>query len=186
MKKIKVAWGITGAGDRIEEIVNIMKEINEKYSQEADINVYISKAGERVLEYYNLKDELKNNFKNVKVEIDSNTPFFAGKVQLNKYDFIIIAPTTSNTTSKISLRIGDTLISNAAIMGQKVDVPLYILPTDYEEGIRITKLPNGEHLKLKIREEDVEPVEKLKKMDKTYLIKEPEELKYIFKEYFNK
>jgi len=105
---------------------------------------------------------------------------------MGKYDFMLIAPTTSNTVAKISMRMGDTLISNAAIMGQKVDVPIYILPSDYEEGVTITKLPDGKDLKISIREEDVEHVKKLAKMHETFMIKEPEDLVKIFEEKFGK
>ena len=97
------------------------------------------------------------------------------------YDFSHI---TSAVHSWLSMRMGDTLLSNAAIMGQKADVPLYILPSDYEEGVTITKLPNGKDLKISIRKEDVEHVQKLAKMFKTYMIKEPEDLVKVFQENF--
>lgn len=99
---------------------------------------------------------------------------------------MLIAPATSNTVAKISMRMGDTLISNAAIMGQKVDVPIYILPSDYEEGVTITKLPNGKDLKISIRKEDVEHVKKLAKMHETSMLNEPENLVKVFEENFGK
>ena len=186
MKKRKIAWGITGAGDKIENTVEVMKKINDEYKDIVDIEVFISKAGDQVIKYYGLSSELETNFENIWVEINANSPFLAGNVQIGKYDFILIAPATQNTVAKISLRMGDTLLSNAAIMGQKVDVPLYILPSDYEEGVIITKLPNGKDLKISIRKEDVEHVKKLAKMHNTYMIKEPEDLIKVFEENFLK
>lgn len=186
MEKRKiVAWGITGAGDKIVETLDVMKKINAKYQDQVDIEVYISKAGNQVVKYYGISNELENNFENIWVEINANSPFLAGQIQLGKYEFLLIAPTTSNTVSKISMRMGDTLISNAAIMGQKADVPIYILPSDYEEGITITKLPDGKDLKITIRKEDVEYVQKLAKMHNTFILKNPNNINKLFTEHFD-
>ena len=61
-QKKKVAWGITGSGDRLVEIVDTMKAIKERYRKELDIRVYLSKAGEQVIKRYNLMEDLKENF----------------------------------------------------------------------------------------------------------------------------
>jgi archaeoflavoprotein AfpA len=184
MAKPKIAWGITGAGDKIEDTVQVMMDIKDKYEEQVDIEVFISKAGDQVIKYYEISHEIETKFDKVWVEINANSPFLAGNIQLGKYEFMLVAPGTSNTVAKIALRMGDTLISNAAIMGQKADVPLYILPADYEEGIIITKLPDGKDLKLIIRKEDVEHVQKLANMDNTYILKDSDDLKSLFKEKF--
>ena len=181
-KKRKIAWAITGSGDRVVETTKIMKEINEKYKDEFDIRIYISKAGDQVLNYYGLFKELEIGFDNTWVEINSNAPFLAGQVQLGQFEFMIIAPATSNTVAKISLRIGDSLIPNAAIMGQKVGLPIYIMPSDVEEGVVITQLPDGSDLKLIIRKEDVEHVKKLAEMG-VNILKTPEEIYDVFKKH---
>lgn len=184
MAKKKIAWGITGAGDKIEETVQVMMDINERYKEQVEIEVFISKAGDQVIKYYEISHEIENTFNNIWVEINANSPFLAGNIQLGKYEFMLVAPGTSNTVAKIALRMGDTLISNAAIMGQKADVPIYILPADYEEGITITKLPDGKDLKLTIRKEDVEHVKKLAKMDNTSILPTPADIIPVFEEYF--
>ncbi len=147
-KKHKVAWGITGGGDKIDEYIRIMKELKEQYKNTVDIHVFTSKAGEIVLKHYQLMNELKNSFK-VMVELNSNSPFLAGWLQTHKYDFLLIAPATSNTVAKLATGIGDTLLTNSAIMSLKAFVPVYLAPTDYREGIVLTKLPNGKEMKLK-------------------------------------
>jgi archaeoflavoprotein AfpA len=185
MRKKKVAWGITGSGDKILETMKVMKNIKKKYEEKVDIEVFISKSGDQVVKYYGISNELETNFDKIWVEINANAPFLAGNIQLGKYEFMLIAPTTSNTVAKISMRMGDTLISNAAIMGQKADVPIYILPSDYEEGVTITKLPDGKDLKITIRKEDVEHVEKLAKMYNTFILKEPENIEEIFAKNFS-
>jgi len=43
----KIAWGITGGGDRLQETINVMKELKETYENEVDIRVYLSKAGNK-------------------------------------------------------------------------------------------------------------------------------------------
>ncbi|NYB51531.1 MAG: archaeoflavoprotein AfpA [Methanobacteriaceae archaeon] len=186
MKKPKVAWGITGAGDKILETMKVMKKINEDYQDQVDIEVFISKSGDQVVKYYGISSDIETNFDKVWVEINANAPFLAGNIQLGKYVFMVIAPATSNTVAKIAMRMGDTLISNAAIMGQKADVPIYILPSDVEEGVTITKLPDGKDLKITIRKEDVEHVEKLAKMYETYIVKEPKDLVGVFQKHFPK
>ncbi len=183
-KKRKVAWGITGSGDRLVETVEIMKEIKKQYQSEVDIRVYLSKAGDQVVKYYRLVDDLKENFERIYVEINPNSPFLAGQLQLGKFEFLLIAPATSNTVAKISMGIADSLLSNAAIMGLKAFVPFYIMPSDYEEGMIVTKLPNGRDMKLRIRKEDVEHVKKLAGMDDVFILEKPEEIHRVFKKHF--
>jgi len=186
MKKPKVAWAITGAGDKILETLKFMLEIQKNYGDRVDIEVFISKSGDQVVKYYGISSDIETNFDKVWVEINANATFLAGNIQLGKYECMLIAPATSNTVAKIAMRMGDTLISNAAIMGQKADVPMYILPSDVEEGVTITQLPDGKDLKITIRKEDVEHVEKLAKMYETYIIKEPKELVGVFEKHFPK
>ncbi len=184
-KRKIVAWGITGAGDKIVETLEVMKKINAEYQDQVDIEVYVSKAGDQVVKYYGISNELESSFENIWVEINANSPFLAGQIQLGKYEFLLIAPASSNTVAKISMRMGDTLISNSAIMGQKADVPIYILPSDYEEGVTITKLPDGKDLKITIRKEDVEHVQKLAKMHDTFIIKDPKDIIKLFAKHFD-
>lgn len=181
---MKVAWGITGSGDRLKETVEVMKRIRDLYP-EIEIRVYLSKAGQQVLLYYKLMDYLKSNFK-VWTEVNANVPFLAGMLQSGKFDFLLIAPATSNTVAKIAMGIADTLLSNSAIMALKAFVPVYIMPSDYREGIVETELPDGRKMKLRIRKEDVEHVEKLSKMDGVFIIKSPEEIFRVFEKHFGK
>ncbi|MCS7123869.1 MAG: archaeoflavoprotein AfpA [Candidatus Bathyarchaeota archaeon] len=184
VKKKKVAWGITGSGDRLTETIEVMKKIKVQYQNLVDINVYLSKAGEQVIKWYRLGNTLKDTFNRVFVEVDSNTPFLAGQLQTGKFEFLLIAPATSNTVAKISMGIADSLISNSAIMALKAFVPVYIMPSDYKEGVVYTKLPSGKELKLMVRKEDVEHVKKLAKMKGVSIIEKPEDICKIFKKHF--
>lgn len=182
----KIAWGITGSGDRIVETVEVMKEIQKQYNDRLDIRVFVSKAGEQVIKYYKLFNDLEKNFDKVWVEINANSPFLAGQLQVKRYEFLLLAPTTSNTVAKISLGLADTLLSNAAIMAQKAFVPTYIMPCDYKPGIITTILPDGSEMKLRIRKEDAEHVDRLRCMEDITVIETPQEIPKVFENYFSR
>jgi archaeoflavoprotein AfpA len=183
-KKKKIAWGITGSGDRLIDTFRIMKKVKREYKDKLEIIIYLSKAGNQVVKYYNLAKDIEKNFGRPKVEVDSNTPFLAGALQLGKFEFLLIAPSTSNTTAKISMGIADTLLSNSAIMALKAFIPVYIMPSDYEEGTLVTELPNGQSLKLRIRNEDAAHTKKLAEMDDVHVLKKPEMIYTVFRKRF--
>ena len=183
-KKRKVAWGITGAGDKIAEFIEVMKEIQKEYADTVEIQVFLSKAADLVLKYYRLEDYLKQNFSKVRLEINSNAPFLAAWMKMRKYEFLIIAPATSNTVAKIANGIGDTMLTNATIMSLKAFVPVYIAPTDYREGTVYTKLPNGKEMKLRVRREEVEQVKKLEHMEDVFVLEGPQKIREVFQKHF--
>lgn len=183
-KKRKVAWGITGAGDKIDEFIETMIRINNEYDNTVDIHVFLSKAAETVLKYYKLEDTVRQTFQKISIEVNSNAPFLAAWMQMGKYEFLLIAPATSNTVAKIANGIGDTLLTNAAIMSLKAFVPVYIAPTDYKEGVCVTKLPSGKEMKLRVRKEEVEKVNKLRIMEGVHVLEGPQKIPDTFKEWF--
>jgi archaeoflavoprotein AfpA len=184
--KSKIAWGITGSGDRIVETVDVMIELQKQYDDVVDVRVFVSKAGEQVIKYYKLFNILEKHFDKVWVEINSNSPFLAGQLQVKRYEFMLLAPATSNTVAKISLGLADSLLSNAAIMSQKAFIPTYIMPCDYKPGIITTILPDGSEMKLRIRKEDAEHVQRLRQMDDLFVIETPQEIATVFERYFSR
>jgi len=184
-KKKKVAWGITGSGDKLVETVGIMKEVKKRYENNVSITVYLSKAGNQVAKYYRTIKDLKENFRKVWIEINSNSPFLAGELELGKFEFLLIAPATSNTVAKISLGLADSLLSNAAIMALKGFVPVYVMPSDYKQGLTSTKLPDGQTLKLRVRREDAENAKKLANMSNVFLLHGPQQIHAVFEKHFN-
>jgi archaeoflavoprotein AfpA len=177
---IKFAWGITGAGDKLEETIQVMNKIKEFES--VNIEVFLSKEGEKVVKYYKVKEDLEDSFDKVWVEVDANTPFLAARLQMKEFKFLIIAPATSNTVAKITYGISDTLLTNAALQGVKGFVPVYILAVDFKEGLTSTILPNGKKLKLRVRKEDAENVKKLSEMDGFTVFEKPEKIFEIYQE----
>ena len=184
VRKRKVAWGITGGGDKIAEFIEVMKKLQEEYSNAVEIQVFLSKAAETVLKFYNLEKDLRQNFPKVEAEINSNSPFLAAWLQMHKFDFLLIAPASSNTVAKIANGIGDSMLSNAAIMSLKAFVQVYVVPTDFREKVVYTKLPNGKEMKLRIRKEDAELTRKLEQMEDVFVLESPQKISDVFKERF--
>ena len=183
VKKRKVAWGITGAGDKIQEIIETMKDLKKQSEDILEIDVYISKAGETMLKFYRLDEELQNNFAKVTIEMNANSPFLAGMVQSHKYEFLLIMPASSNTVAKLVNGIGDTLLTNSALMSLKAFVPVWVMPVDYKENIIYTKLPNGKEMKLRVRKEEADQVRKLEQTEDVRVFENPAKVRGGFLEW---
>ncbi len=178
---LRIAWGITGCGDYLKESLDIMKELTKEYNLE--VRVFLSQAGETVVKWYRLFNELKTSFPRTFVEKSPNVPFLVGDLQLGKYDFFLIMPSTSNTVSKIAAGISDTLLSNAAAQAMKGSVPVYIFPADQKRGEITTALPGGKKLTLTMRDVDIEAVEKLRKMKGITVLGHPNDVRDIIKKH---
>jgi flavoprotein len=70
-------------------------------------------------------------------------------------------------------------------MALKGFVPVYIMPSDFREGITTTKLPDGQTLKLRIRKEEAQNVKKLASMPDVFLLEGPQQIYEVFKKHFN-
>ena len=183
VKKIKVAWGITGAGDKIAEIIETMKDLKKQSEGIVEIDVYLSKAADTMLKFYRLDEELKKSFAKVTVESNPNSPFLAGLMQSHKYQFLLIFPASSNTVAKLVNGIGDTLITNSAIMSLKAFVPIWVMPVDYKESTISTKLPNGTEMKIRVRKEEADQVRKLEQMEDVHVFENPQKVHEAFLEW---
>ncbi len=183
VKKPKVAWGITGAGDKIAEIIETMKDLKKQSENTVEIHVYLSKAADIMLKFYHLDEELKKSFDKVTVETNSNVPFLAGMMQSHKYEFLLIMPASSNTVAKLVNGIGDTLITNSAIMSLKAFVPVWVMPVDYKESVISTKLPNGKDMKIRVRKEEADQVRKLEATEEVHVFENPEKVREGFLEW---
>lgn len=181
--KLKICWGITGAGDYLLETFNIMKEIKQEYN--CKITIIVSKQGELVLKWYKMLKTIQEEFEDVKIERGPNAPFIIGPLQTGKYTFLFVSPLTGNSTAKIANGIADTLITNAVAQTMKGGVPVYVYPVDQIKGEFTTDLPNGKKLTLRAREIDLELVEKLRKMEGIYVLSHPNEIKNVIQKIMN-
>jgi archaeoflavoprotein AfpA len=178
---LRIAWGITGCGDYLKESHDIMKELAREHN--LDVRVYLSEAGEMVVKWYRLFNDLKTSFPKTYSEKSPNIPFLVGDLQLGKYAFLLITPSTSNTVAKIASGISDTLLTNAAAQAMKAKVPVYIFPADQRKGEVITDLPDGRKLTLTMRDVDIEAVDKLRKMPGITVLGHPDEIREIVKKH---
>ena len=183
-KKKRVAWGITGSGERLIEVFKVMTQIRDQYQNKIRLTAYLSKAGDQVVKLYHLFRDLQDNFEKSRVEINSNVPSLALQLQSGKIEFLLIAPATSNTVAKIANGIADTLLTNSTIMALKAFVPVYIMPCDYNEGITVTQLPNGSKMKIRVRKEDADYAKELATMNGLFILKKPDEIPIIFQKHF--
>jgi archaeoflavoprotein AfpA len=165
---MKIVWGITGAGDLMPELFDIMADVARH--PDAEITVVLSKAAETVLKWYKLMDRLEAIGRRVHVEKDANTPFLAGPMQVGKYDFFVVAPLTANSAAKIAHGIADTLITNCVAQISKGDTPTYLLPVDQKPGQATTTLPDGTAFTLKVRDIDVANVDKIRAIDGLHVL----------------
>lgn len=185
-KRKRVAWGITGAGDKLAETLAIMRRLKQQYESTVRIEVYLSHAGEQVVKSYGLLEDLKASFERVFVEVDANVPFLAGWLQLGRVELLVVAPASSNTAAKLSVGITDSLLTNATIMSLKAFRHVYVLPTDMNEGTFTTKLPDGKSFRLRVRKEDVANARRLKQMEFLHVLEKPEEIVAVFESRFRK
>jgi archaeoflavoprotein AfpA len=174
---LRIAWGITGAGDYLIESIETMKKVKEAF--DAEITVLLSKSGELVVKWYGLWDDLRDSFDKIKPERGPNTPFIAGPLQVGHYAFLFISPTTSNTVAKIAYGIADTLITNCVAQTIKGGVPVYIYPVDQKLGSQLTEGPNGEQITITTRSVDIENTEKLRSMAGIEVLSHPSEIEPI-------
>ncbi|MFW9964090.1 MAG: archaeoflavoprotein AfpA [Candidatus Sifarchaeia archaeon] len=167
----RIVWGITGSGDLIHEIIATMKKLEE--DEKFRLTVIISKAGEQMLRLYRLWDELSLSFSKVLKESNANVPFIAGPLQIGKYDALIVAPLTANSTAKIAHGIADTLITNAVAQTLKGNTPVLLYPVDQVDEEVHTIGPKGEKFAIKPRSIDLENVRRLREMERVTVLDSP-------------
>ncbi len=171
---LKIAWGITGAGDLIVEILTAMSQFRDTTNSKVD--VFVSKAGRQVLHWYRLWDKIHATFEKVKVEVDANVPFIAGPLQLGKYDVFVVAPLTANSAAKIAHGIADSLLTNAVAQTLKGTTPVVLFPVDHTPGTLETRAPDGTRFTIRTRKIDLENVERLRQLEGVTVVTSIEEL----------
>jgi flavoprotein len=85
---VNIAWGITGAGDLINEVFDVMEGLSGY--DDIRITAIVSKAGEAVLKWYKLTERLNSITEKVLIEKDANTPFIVAPLQTGKYQCLIV------------------------------------------------------------------------------------------------
>jgi flavoprotein len=166
----KLIWGITGTGYLLDECIALMKELQEKHS--VDLTVILTKEGAAVVKWYKKCLALTETVKKVKVEKTPNIPFYAGPLQLGKYDMFLVCPVSANSIAKIAYGFADTLITNCVAQAIKGGMPVHLFPADQDLEPIVTSRPDGSPLVLKIRDIELENIEKLKQLEGIVVIPE--------------
>jgi len=170
-------WGITGTGYLLDECIDLMKELQGEHS--VDLTVILTKEGASVVKWYKKWLALTEAVKRVKVEKTPNIPFYAGPLQLGKYDIFLVCPVSANSVAKIVHGIADTLITNCIAQAIKGGMIVHIFPSDQDLEPITTSRPDGSPLVLKIRDIELENIEKLKKMEGIVVVPNFSDIKEI-------
>lgn len=173
----KLIIGMTGTGYLIQELIDLMIELQDNY--EIDITVILSKEGAAVVKWYKKMLALTQAVKKVKQETTPNVPFYAGPLQLGKFDMFIVCPTSANSVAKIVHGIADTLITNCVAQAIKGGQIVYIFPSDQDTEPITTTRPDGSPLVLKIRDIELENIRRLKSMEGIEVISDFSEIKNL-------
>ncbi len=179
----RIVWGITGSGDYIKEIIDYMIELSNE--DDLQVTVLVSKAGEQVLRWYKLWDKLIGSFDKVKKESNANVPFIAGPLQIGKYDLLIVAPLTANSTAKIAHGIADTLITNAVAQTLKGTTPVFAYPVDQSAEPVTTTSPDGIEFTITPRDVDLENVHRLTEMKGLTILSSPSKIVEVVLSYLH-
>jgi archaeoflavoprotein AfpA len=177
LEKLRIAWGITGAGDYLIESMSAMENVRRDLG--AEVTVLLSQGGELVVKWYRLWDGLNSSFDKVLVEKGPNVPFVAGPLQIGHYALLFISPATANTVAKIAYGIADSLISNCVAQTIKGGTPVYIYPVDQKPGSLVTIGPKGEQITITTRQIDLENTERLRKMEGITVLNHPAEIEAL-------
>lgn len=140
---MKIMWGITGAGHLLNESITVLNKLSKKH----ELTVIFSNAGLEVVKlygYYKKIEQIISKNPNNKMVFEDDEKYaypLSGKLTYEKYDLIVISPTTANTVAKIVNGIADNLITNVVAQSGKGQIPLIIVPVDQESGLITTTLP---------------------------------------------
>jgi flavoprotein len=165
-----IIWGITGTGYLLDECIELMRELEE--DSNVDLTVILSKEGAAVVKWYRKWLSLTKAVQKVKVEKTPNIPFYAGPLQIGKYDMFLVCPVSANSVAKIVVGLADTLITNCVAQAIKGGMTVHIFPSDQDLEPITTTRPDGSPLVLKIRDIELENIEKLKNMEGIIVIPE--------------
>ena len=164
----KLLWGITGTGFVLDESIALMEDLQANYS--INITVMLSKEGAAVVKWYKKWLKLTETVKKVSIEKTPNIPFYAGPVQIGKYDFFLVCPVSANSVAKIVYGIADTIVTNCVAQAIKGGQKVYIFPSDQDTEPIVTTRPDGSPLTLKIRDIELENMKRLHQLEGIHVI----------------
>ena len=129
----RIAWGLTGSG-------HFLKESLELADSMTGIDLFMSRAGEEVLNMYGYPlADMKKRYRIFRDNTASAAP--VGLFYQGQYHTVVIAPATSNTVAKCALGISDTLVTNILAQAGKLRIPTIVFACD-SEPVVVTESPS--------------------------------------------
>lgn len=126
-----ILWCITGAGAYLRNIVYAMLSIRENYGYR--FTICFSKWGFEVTRIYGLQSILEKIASGGYYEewfVEDKGFYHIGRINMKKYDIVVIAPASSNTIAKIVHGIADTLPTLVFSQAFKMKIPIIVFPSD--------------------------------------------------------
>tara|TARA_Y100000768_G_scaffold378910_1_gene353921 strand:- start:3449 stop:3979 length:531 start_codon:yes stop_codon:yes gene_type:complete len=172
MDKKKIAWCITGSGHYLKESIDLMLTLD-------NVDLYLSKAGEEVLKWYNYDLSIfkKNGIKIFKDITSSSSP--VSLLYESVYKLIVISPATSNTIALMANGISDNLVTNMFAQAGKCKIHSLVFACDTEPVV-ITQAPK-KFVTLYPREIDLKNYRLLKKFSDVTVVDNVQSLKKSLK-----
>jgi len=133
MDNRKIAWCITGSGHYLKESIDLMLTLD-------NVDLYLSKAGEEILKWYNYE---LSDFKKKKIKIFKDVTSSSSPVSLlyeSVYKLVVISPATSNTVALMAQGISNNLVTNMFAQAGKCEIQSLVFACDTEPVV-ITQAP---------------------------------------------
>jgi dihydromethanopterin reductase (acceptor) len=138
-----------------------------------DCDLFLSAAGEEVLEIYKVSIEsLKPRFRVFRDKTASGVP--VGMLYDGAYHTVVVAPATSNTVAKCAFGISDSLPTNMFAQAGKLGIPGIVFACDTEPVV-VTKSPH-DWVTLRPRQVEFDNVDRLRSIDFCQVVTSPAEL----------
>ena len=165
-KRSRFAWCITGSGHGLGESIALAARL-------PDCDLFLSAAGEEVLEIYKLTlPSLKERFRVFRDKSASGVP--VGMLYDDVYHTVVIAPATSNTVAKCAFGISDSLPTNMFAQAGKLGIPGIVFACDTEPVV-VTQSPH-DWVTLRPRRIELDNVQRLREIDFCQVVCSPAEL----------
>ena len=166
LSRLRFAWCISGSGHWLDEAMALAARL-------PNVDLFLSAAGEEVLEIYKLPiEELKSRFRVFRDKTASGVP--VGMLYDDVYHTVVVAPATSNTVAKCAFGISDTLPTNMFAQAGKLGIPGIVFACDTEPVV-VTKSPH-DWVTLRPRRIELDNVERLRAIDFCRVVASPSEL----------
>ena len=172
MDKKKIAWCITGSGHYLKESIELLLTLE-------NVDLYLSKAGEEVLKWYNYD---LSTFKKKKIKIFKDITSSSAPVSLlyeSVYKLIVISTATSNTIALMAQGISPTFETNMFAQAGTSEIPSLVFACDTEPVV-ITQAPK-KLVTLYPRDIDLKNYKTLKKFKNVTVVDNVKALKMSLK-----